>query len=385
MAKKHIDNGKALCLVLVSAIPGTATPCAIPLTTTAIVLLISQAVITIILAISEALYTFLVDNQNLKFEREQHQVTFENIGILHANMISNFKLGTQIKLLLGGVLDAMPTNDGEGDETRRRLTDHCEDAINGICNNDTTVSCEDPQYLCNGFSTNWNYVAFLKFGEKSIVSPIRFSNCPSLLLLTHHEFSFVLAGCDSKDSDGTDGQKPDICEDRYPPSLLIRDPVYFRGDDNDTTRLVYREKVFKSEQSVKNFLGYQFSVDDNCQPSENLELIINRTGGSCRETQYTVTPVQNIPACNDRNSSGPPFNIPFVNPLTGASKFVTVQLDEEPPVIQCGFRRGCTPGVNFVSDDGRTLYHYRSTLTDISDYELNEAKFFYDVVVSIVC
>ena len=205
-----------------------------------------------------------------------------------------------------------------------------------------------------------------------------------MFLLAHHEFSFVLlAGCDSNDSDGTAKEKPDICEDRYAPSLLVRDPVLFRGDDNDTSRLVYREKVFNSEQSVHNFLGYQFSVDDDCQSSENLELIIERTGGLCREANYMVTPLQNIPACNGRNSSGPPFNIPFSNPVYGDPKFVTVQLDDDPPVIQCGFHRECTPGINVVSPDGRTLYHYRSKLTDISVYELNKARFFYNVAVSV--
>ncbi len=95
--------------------------------------------------------------------------------------------------------------------------------------------------------------------------------------------------------------------------------------------------------------------------------------------------MQNIPACNGHNSSGPPSNIPFVNPLSGVTKNVTVQLDDRPPVIQCGFHRECTPGVNVVSDDGRTLYHYRSKLTDSLDYKLNKAEFFYNVVVSIVC
>ena len=193
----------------------------------------------------------------------------------------------------------------------------------------------------------------------------------------------MLVGCDGIDSDGD--EKKDNCEDRYAPSLLVRDALYFRGDDNDITRLVCREKVFKSEQSVKNFLGYQFSVFDDCQPSENLELIINQTGGSCRETQYTVTPLQNITACNGRNSSGDPFYIPFINPLAGVSKNVTVQLDDEPPVIQCGFHLDSTLGIDYISDDGRTLYHYMIKLSDSSEDRFNEAKFFYDVVVSFLC
>jgi len=190
------------------------------------------------------------------------------------------------------------------------------------------------------------------------------------------------------DSDG-DGEAPDNCEDRYPPSLAVRDSVLFRGNANDTTRLWHRGEVFKSEKSAKNFLGYQFgAVADDCQPSENLELQIDRVGGNCSETHYKVTPLQNIVACNGHNASGPQFNIPFENPLAGAAQIVTVQLDTEPPVIRCGFHRECTSGINVVSPDGRTLYHYRSKLTDISDYELNKAKFFYYVVVSyyvLVC
>ncbi|KAL3784268.1 hypothetical protein ACHAW5_005992, partial [Stephanodiscus triporus] len=228
IAKSYIESSRALCLLTVTAIPGTASPCAVAVTTADYVLIALMVVVIIALLVSEPLYTFLVDSQNDKFERERQGVTLSNVDIIHANIISNFNLGKQLKLILGGVLEAMPSNDGEDDETRRRLSVDCEDAIDDTCMDETKVSCEDPKYLCDGFSINWNYVAFLKF-----------------------------AGCDSKDSDGTDGQKPDICEDRYAPSLLLRDPVLFRGDDNDTTRLVCREKVFKSEQSVKNFLGYQ--------------------------------------------------------------------------------------------------------------------------------
>ena len=105
------------------------------------------------------------------------------------NVISLINLAQRLKVLLGGVLVAMPTNDGEDDETRRRLTAVCEDADNGACTDDTKVSCEDPKFLCGGTNNNWNYVAFLKLGENSTVSPICFPICLSVLLLTHHEFS----------------------------------------------------------------------------------------------------------------------------------------------------------------------------------------------------
>ena len=141
--------------------------------------------------------------------------------------------------------------------------------------------------------------------------------------------------------------------------------------------------MFKSEISAKNFLGYQFgAVADDCQPPENLELQIDRTGGNCSKTHYTVTPLQNIAACIGHNSSGPQFNIPFDNPLAGAAKIVTVQLDDDPPVIQCGFHLDDTTGINEVSPDGKTLYHYTIKLADSSEFRFNEARFFYNVVVS---
>jgi hypothetical protein len=191
----------------------------------------------------------------------------------------------------------------------------------------------------------------------------------------------VVAGCNNLDSDGD--KAPDNCEDRYAPTLVVRDALLFRGDANDTARLWNRDRVFNDEDSAKNFLGYQFgAVVDDCQPSTNLDLIIERTGGSCSETHYMVTPLQNIPGCISRTSSGPPFNITFDNPLRGDPTNVTLQLDDEPPVIQCGFRLDSTSGINVVSPDGKTLYHYMMKLADSSEFRLNEARFIHDVRVS---
>jgi hypothetical protein len=178
---------------------------------------------------------------------------------------------------------------------------------------------------------------------------------------------------------------PDNCEDRYAPTLAVRDALLFRGVANDTARLWHNAEVFNNEDSAKNFLGYQFGgIVDDCQPSANLDLIIERTGGSCSETQYIVTPLQAIPACNSHNSSGPPFNIPFDNPLRGDPLMVTLQLDDEPPVIRCGFLLDSAPGINVVSPDGTTLYHYMMKLADNSEFRLNEARFWYDARVRVI-
>jgi hypothetical protein len=178
-----VEIGKETCDTLISAIPGTSAACEVSFVVTLSTLFYIKLALTIAYVLSDTLYGLVVERQDARFERERQEVTLFNVNIIHDNMISNFNLGQQLKLLLGGVLDAMPTNDSEDDETRRRLTVDCK------CTNDTQVSCDDPKFLCDNFSVNWNYVAFLKSGEKSIVGQICFSICQSLLLSTHHEFS----------------------------------------------------------------------------------------------------------------------------------------------------------------------------------------------------
>ena len=162
------------CIVFTSAIPGTAAPCQIPATTAQIVIFITITVLKALIGISETLYDIIVEGQNDAFEDERQQVTLANVDIVHGNLLSVFNLAQQLKLLFGGVLDALPSNNGENDETQRRLASNCEDAINGVCTNITKVSCKDPNFLCDGTSKNWNYVAFLKYGENSTISPLCF-------------------------------------------------------------------------------------------------------------------------------------------------------------------------------------------------------------------
>jgi hypothetical protein len=184
LKKEIADTASATCLLLVSCIPGTAAPCTVPTSLLKTVLTVLRYVLIVVVAISTILYGTLVEGQNDRFERQRQEYTLANVNILHDNLISNFKLGQQLKLLLGGVLEAMPSNDGEEDETRRRLAVDCEDAINGECTDPTKVSCEDPKYLCDGFSTNWNYVAFLKFGERIQLSALSvFRNVQACLFL----------------------------------------------------------------------------------------------------------------------------------------------------------------------------------------------------------
>lgn len=202
--------------------------------------------------------------------------------------------------------------------------------------------------------------------------------CHVLYLFSYQSF-FSLAGCDELDSDGNG--RADDCEDRFPPEILLRNAEIFRCDRDDTSKLCYTGQVFKNETDAKNFLEYQFPASDDCSPSSQLSVDIVKISGSCRDTTYTLTPVQNIPKC-DGYFAPPPLNMEFVNPLEGNTKLVTVQLDEEAPVVVCGFL-GVNP-FNMIAGpiDGNTaLYHYMLK-TDGDGSRLNDARFFYNVTVS---
>ena len=124
----------------------------------------------------------------------------------------------------------------------------------------------------------------------------------------HYSFTFLFlvvletAGCDGLDSDGD--REYDVCEDRYPPELVLRDAELFRCDEDDTSRLCYGQKVFSNEAHLKNFLEYHFPATDDCQPSSKLSVTIESEGGVCRDRVYQLTPVQNVSACDDREPAG---------------------------------------------------------------------------------
>ena len=165
---------------------------------------------------------------------------------------------------------------------------------------------------------------------------------------------FSIAGCDELDSDG-DGDV-DVCEDRYPPNIVSRNAEIFRCDDDNTNKLCYTDQWFKSAKHVENFLSYQFPAADDCAPTAKLGVNITYEDGSCGDTVYTITPFQDYPSCNNQTDVGP-FNLTFVNPLPGASREVTVQLDDIAPAIECGFVPNAE-SINVIKDDKKTLYHY---------------------------
>ena len=107
------------------------------------------------------------------------------------------------------------------------------------------------------------------------------------------------------------------------------------------------------------------------------------SSGTCQDTKYTVTPFQDYPDCNNVTDVGP-FNLTFVNPLNGTSRDVTVQLDKDAPIVECGFFVPNANSINVVND--KSLYHYMLKTEGggrrLNDARLKDAGFFYNVTVS---
>ena len=127
-------------------------------------------------------------------------------------------------------------------------------------------------------------------------------------------------------------------------------------------------------------------LSDDCAPSSKLDVDIVKTGGICQNTEYTITPFQNYSECvgYDYGPSSPLKDVPFENPLNGTPKVVTVQLDDEAPIVECGFFVPNANSVNVVND--KTLYHYMLKTEGggrrLNDARLKDAGFFYNVTVS---
>eukprot|EP00957_Ditylum_brightwellii_P148868 11333262-Ditylum_brightwellii.AAC.1 len=288
---------------------------------------------------SEQIYTEIVGTKNEDHSSDRSDAIYQNVITNHGNIITTFAATQQLKVMLGEISEGLAKDD---DENRRRLLSDCVSTADGYISGCEEVSCEDITRLCDG-SFNYPYIAHLKG-----------------------------AGCDELDSDGD--RDYDVCEDRYKPELVVRDAGIFRCDDDDTKRLCYNGKVFQNEKQVKNFLDYHFPASDDCSSTNMLGVTIKHKRGTCRDTVYTLTPVQDIPACNDHGPVGR-FNIAYENPLYGDSKEVTVELDDEAPVVRCGFR----PDSNsFNRVEGKTLYHY--VLTNKKDGRgMDDARFVFDV------
>ena len=80
---EYIDDSEGLCISFVSAFPGTATACTLPLFITKKIFKIVFIVLFIALDVSKKLYEELAEGQNAEFEEERQEVTRINVDIIH--------------------------------------------------------------------------------------------------------------------------------------------------------------------------------------------------------------------------------------------------------------------------------------------------------------
>ena len=144
----------------------------------------------------------------------------------------------------------------EDRESGRRLNeDACSE--NSACNDATsTCNCKDKGYFCD---CKPNY-EFLK-RQRS-------------------------AGCDSFDSD-SDGFI-DICEDRSPPRLIVKDSYLFYRDRSMPEKLCYNDYTFKKYDDAEKFLLKQIQASDDCANRKQLSIEIKKidNDSQCGETTY---------------------------------------------------------------------------------------------------
>uniref|UniRef100_A0A7S4M8E9 Uncharacterized protein n=1 Tax=Odontella aurita TaxID=265563 RepID=A0A7S4M8E9_9STRA len=349
---QSVSSGAAvLCTISISCVPGSSAPCTVPAQTVKFSFDLLVKITKQVVSISKKIFDVVVDGQNFRFAGDRQKAIYENVITNHGNIITTFHATQQLKVMLGEISDGIAELAEEEEEQRRRMMENgCKSTADGYTNPCDKVSCEDPTRFCDG-SFNFEYVAFLRG-----------------------------AGCDELDSDG-DGLY-DVCEDRFRPEIVVREAKLFRCDKDNTTRLCHDETIFNEELLALSFLRYEFAATDDCQATDKLSVDIDYVEGSCRNTKYRLTPVQNVPECHNVTNVGP-FKIPFTNPLSGVSKEVYVVLDEEAPFVECGFRSDKT-SINEISDDGKTLYHYMLK-THGNGFKLTDADFWYHVTVSEEC
>jgi hypothetical protein len=307
------------------------------------------------LGISERLYSEIVTPKNAAKVGAERNAIYENVITNHKNIQTTFKAVQQLKQMLGEIAEdinelAEDINELAEDGGGRRLAKLCgsEDACsNGSCKCADALdpNKRDPTKDCN-CNPNYDYIKKQKG-----------------------------AGCDEFDSDGDN--IIDYCEDRHPPTLMFANAALFKCDKTNLTKHCYTDEVFLENEHAENFLKDQVIVTDDCLIAKGLDMVISREG-TCSETVFTLVPRQNYTECDNIATSSneitapssspsgasPNSNLftqtlPFVNPLLGRDKHITVQVDDEDPIVTCGFHDIHQDNIK-VHVDGGYLFHYNT-------------------------
>jgi len=325
------------------------------------------------LSISERTYSEVVDTQDALYAGTESNAIYENVLTNHKNIITTFKAVQQLKQMLGEIAEDINELAEDDEDERRRLAEV------EICNAESP--CVLGECQCEAHTHP-------KWGK----DPTKDCDCKP-------NYDYVKkqkgAGCDEFDSDG-DG-KIDICEDRHPPTLLFANAALFKCDKADLAKHCYTDEVFLEYEHAENFLKDQMIVSDDCLIAKGLDMIISREG-NCSETVFTIAPRQNYTECDNipttSNDITTPSNspsetsliaspnsnlftqtLPFVNPLFGREKQITVQVDGKDPIVTCGFH-----DLGDLNVKNKTLFYDSSKGAGLKD-----ANLFYTIEVRVHC
>ena len=168
---------------------------------------------------------------------------------------------------------------------------------------------------------------------------------------------------------------------------MFGDASLFRCDKENKEKRCYTNEYFTKHQHAIDFLEFQLKVTDDCAPFSGLAGLsaigvnISHVTGTCHETQYQITPYQDYAGCDGHsfnNSDGE--IVSFVNPLYGKPVYITVQVDEENPIVRSGYNHHDSDDVVYsVHGNGptHTLFHYSSKRL------FRDAHFFYNIEVRL--
>jgi len=332
------------------------------------------------LSISARVYAELVTPKNGAFVAAERNAIYENVITNHKNIQTTFKAVQQLKQMLGEVAEDINGLAEDIIELAEDKDGNGERRLQGAKSCDKEQACSKGDCKCAGAA------------DPNKRDPTKDCNCkPNYDYIKKQKG----AGCDEFDSDGDN--IIDFCEDRHPPTLLFANAALFKCDEANLAKHCYTEKVFLEYEHAENFLKDQMIVSDDCLISKGLDMVISREG-ACSETVFTLVPRQNYAECDNIPTSsneittpsnspsetslvaslnGNPFTqtLPFVNPLLGREKKITVQVDDKDPIVTCGFH-----DLGDLNVKDKTLFYDSSKGAGLKD-----ANFFYTIEVRAHC
>ena len=242
-----LSIGQDLCI---NAFPAAAA-CTVPISIVQFIVQVVIEITEIVKNVFEFNYNEDVDSNDSTYLLSVSDATYENTIVNHENIITLIRLGKRI----------LTSQDANFDDLQRQINNDNRLLVE-TCQNDSNCklgmcSCpdQDPRYKCD-CKPDFQYIS-----------------------------SQYSAGCDNYDSDG-DGDV-DVCEDRFPPSILIKNLALFRCDETDVDKLCYSDKVFSQHVYAENFLRHEFIPVDDCMMEDNLGMdVVHVSGTTCNEVVY---------------------------------------------------------------------------------------------------